>query len=1100
MVELILQQSHKLNKEDWSVRLRDGFARLFLCVSFFLATSLFAQTASNGLDPVPAGTVTLGDSLTGERCVQRVRPELQQTALLQQYLLVCKDKSLGFVYAQAEVVAPSNAATESPIKALEAQFLLSDAYAITAARMQCGKARWLEQAEGVAYKPAMLALPCTLNNGGWPQLILLRASASKIYVAEGPPALIPVMLEALRPKDQPVPEVATLREQTRRLQAIWGRPIRLYNQNDLAFFDQLLTEARIANAQGKFEDSETLIRKALYIQTQFLGEDSELLVGTLLDLALNVSNGGRYEEAAALFRRIEVLNRKSGNLRNRARYQSYLGFDAANRREFRQASQYALAARSAWKKIVDTGASPFEGMANRGSEELTRMNQGELAMALNFEALMSLKTLDLSAALNQAGQAYEILDAADNLPLFWKVDVLTTLGDVSSAQKRVSAAVVYYKSALAFEQRLFGDSVKAIRILAKLGASLQDDGLITEAAVTFRQAIRMANALPAGASAAFTADELSRYVQALAALAANQKDPVAVQGLYAEAFDAFQRQNSSVVQKTLARASARVLINNKEAGEAIQKLQMLERQRDLDKTQLASETSLADDQRSKLIEDALLAKIKDKEQQIEALQAGVEKLSPEYVQLTGVRRVKLEQLQSYLTPTEGVAIFLLGNTSGFVQLIRRDSITIAPVTKTVEQIFEEVKSLRLGLSVEQGNVQAFDVNKSFALYQSLLGGVDKNLSGLEHLVVVPSGPLASLPFSVLVTGQPNGTDYANTAWLVKRVALTHSPSLLSFYDKRSTVPTHQATRMFLGFGNPTLGQASGQTKNVRLLNSLASPLAQADKAGSIPAQALASTATSPSNATQANAKSAAAKSVAKPLPVAKPPAFAAVTCRDGGPISRNILTDMPSLPDTQTELQAVSNFLKASGPAELFVGAQATEARLRSIRLSDYRVLYFATHGLLPGELRCQSEPALVLSPPATTAVTKIEDGLLDASEISQLKLNADLVVLSACNTAGGGDKFGGEALSGLAEAFFFAGARNLLVTHWSVPSEATTSLMGRVFASLGPDMTRSSARALQQAQIQMFAMPATAHPVFWGAFVLLGDGAEEGAGTVKKI
>jgi CHAT domain-containing protein len=1075
-----MQRSRKLTKDEWSVRLRDGFALVFLCFSVFLVSTLFAQTTSAGLDPVPAGAVALGDSLTGERCVQRARPELQQTALLQQYVLVCKDKSVGFVYAQADVITPSAAAKDSPLKALEAQFLISDAYTITAARMQCGRARWLEQAEGVAYKPAILALPCTLNNGGWPQLLLIRASANKIFVAEGPPALIPVMLEALRAKDQPAPEAVTLREQTRRLQAIWGRPIRLYNQNDLAFFDQLLTEARIANAQGKFEDSETLIRKALYIQTQFLGEDSELLVGTLLDLALNVSNSGRYEEAAALFRRIEVLNRKSGNLRNRARYQTYLGFDAANRREFRQALQYAQAARSAWKKIVDSGASPFEGMANRGSEELSRMNQGELAMALNFEALMSLKTLDLSNALNQAGQAYEILDAADNLPLFWKVDVLMTLGDISSAQKRVSAAGVYYKSALAYEQRLFGDSVKAIRILAKLGASLQDDGLITEAAVTFRQAIKMANALPTGASATFTADELSRYVQALAALASNAKEPVAVQGLYAEAFEAFQRQNSTVVQKTLARASARVLINNKEAGEAIQKLQMLVRQRDLDKTQLASETSLADDQRSKLVEDALLVKIKEKDQQIQALQAQVEKLSPEYVQLTGVRRVKLEQLQSYLTPTEGVAIFLLGNSSGFVQLIRRDSVTIAPVSKTVEQIFEEVKSLRLGLSVEQGNVQAFDVNKSFALYQSLLGGVDKNLAGLDHLIVVPSGPLASLPFSVLVTAQPNGADYANAAWLVKRFALTHSPSLLSFYDKRSTVPTQQATRMFLGFGNPTLGPATGQIKNVRLVNAPANS----------PAQAVKPIATGG----QPNTPAAAAK------PVAKPPAFAAVTCRDGGPIPRSILTDMPSLPDTQTELQTVSNFLKGSGPTEFFVGAQATEARLRSIRLSDYRVLYFATHGLLPGELRCQSEPALVLSPPATAAVTKIDDGLLDASEISQLKLNADLVVLSACNTAGGGDKFGGEALTGLAEAFFFAGARNLLVTHWSVPSEATTSLMGRVFASLGPDMTRSSARALQQAQIQMLGIPATSHPVFWGAFVLLGDGAEEGAGTVKKI
>ncbi|NQW83900.1 MAG: hypothetical protein HQ450_08140, partial [Alcaligenaceae bacterium] len=158
-----MQRSRKLTQDEWSVRLHDGFALVCLCVGVFLVSTLSAQTTSAGLDPVPAGAVTLGDSLTGERCVQRVRSELQQTALLQQYVLVCKDKNVGFVYAQAEVVAPSAAAKESPLKALEAQFLVSDAYAITAARMQCGKARWLEQAEGVAYKPAILALPCTLN-------------------------------------------------------------------------------------------------------------------------------------------------------------------------------------------------------------------------------------------------------------------------------------------------------------------------------------------------------------------------------------------------------------------------------------------------------------------------------------------------------------------------------------------------------------------------------------------------------------------------------------------------------------------------------------------------------------------------------------------------------------------------------------------------------------------------------------------------------------------------------------------------------------------------------------------------------------------------
>ena len=169
----------------------------------------------------------------------------------------------------------------------------------------------------------------------------------------------------------------------------------------------------------------------------------------------------------------------------------------------------------------------------------------------------------------------------------------------------------------------------------------------------------------------------------------------------------------------------------------------------------------------------------------------------------------------------------------------------------------------------------------------------------------------------------------------------------------------------------------------------------------------------------------------------------------------------------------------------------ATEANLRSKSLSDYRILYFATHGVLPGELKCESEPGLVLTPPDTIATTRSTDGLLDASEIAALELRADLVVLSACNTASdGGEKLGGETLSGLAEAFFHAGARSLLVSHWQVPSAATARLMIDAFKTVGADPGLSIDKALAQAQLKAIANPATAHPFFWAAFVLIGDGA----------
>jgi CHAT domain-containing protein len=106
--------------------------------------------------------------------------------------------------------------------------------------------------------------------------------------------------------------------------------------------------------------------------------------------------------------------------------------------------------------------------------------------------------------------------------------------------------------------------------------------------------------------------------------------------------------------------------------------------------------------------------------------------------------------------------------------------------------------------------------------------------------------------------------------------------------------------------------------------------------------------------------------------------------------------------------------------------------------------------------------------------------------------VNADLVVLSACNTAGAAGRFGGDALSGLAESFFFAGARSLLVSHWQVPSAATATLMSQLFKALGPDFSLGASNSLQSAQRRMIAVEQSAHPFFWGAFVLVGDGVAD--------
>ena len=197
---------------------------------------------------------------------------------------------------------------------------------------------------------------------------------------------------------------------------------------------------------------------------------------------------------------------------------------------------------------------------------------------------------------------------------------------------------------------------------------------------------------------------------------------------------------------------------------------------------------------------------------------------------------------------------------------------------------------------------------------------------------------------------------------------------------------------------------------------------------------------------------------------------------------------MPQLPDTADELNAVAKDLGVVS-ADIHLGADASETTLKRAKLSDYSIVYFATHGLVAGDVKGLAEPSLALSIPAQPS--EFDDGLLTASEVAQLKLNADWVVLSACNTIAG-DRPGAEALSGLARSFFYAGARALLVTHWAVDSAAATRLTTSTFERITANPNIGRAEALRQAMLAYLndaSSPRNAYPAFWGPFALIGEG-----------
>ena len=259
-----------------------------------------------------------------------------------------------------------------------------------------------------------------------------------------------------------------------------------------------------------------------------------------------------------------------------------------------------------------------------------------------------------------------------------------------------------------------------------------------------------------------------------------------------------------------------------------------------------------------------------------------------------------------------------------------------------EALDSAIAELRDDLDLSVATVQSFNTTKAFELYEKLFAVAEPLLKGVQHMFVVPDGALQSLPLGVLVTKKPKGNGYRNAPWLARKYALSTLPSVSSLRALRTFARATQASKPFMGFSDPILEGHPGENRGVKL------------------------------------------KKYFKP---------------QGGVDVEMVRTRLAPLPETANELLAMSRTLGASKD-NLFLRNRATETIVKSTDLSDTRVLAFATHGLVAGELGDLAEPALVLTHPKTG--TPRDDGLLTASEVATLKLNSDLVILSACNTAAG--------------------------------------------------------------------------------------------------
>jgi CHAT domain-containing protein len=449
----------------------------------------------------------------------------------------------------------------------------------------------------------------------------------------------------------------------------------------------------------------------------------------------------------------------------------------------------------------------------------------------------------------------------------------------------------------------------------------------------------------------------------------------------------------------------------------------------------------------------------------------IAKKFPNYGDLVNPPPSSPADLQKQLADGEALLSFYFGRFDSYVWVLGKNGpVRFARIDLKLGDINAKVNKLREALEPNApmiSDIPAFDLDLAYEVYELLLKPTEADWKPSKNLIVVTNGALGLLPLSLLPT-EPSKVDpnddplfssYRKVPWLARTHAVTLVPSISALVTLRK-LPVGTASRQqLIGFGDPLFSKEQ------------ADEAAKDDK----PVQL------------------AAAGNVTRGVPLKRrnSPKF------DG--VDSAQLAQLPRLPDTAEELKSIALALQADPAKVLNLGKDANEKNVKTMNLSNFKIIAFATHGLVPGELDGLSQPALALTAPAVA--DSDGDGLLTMEEILALRLDADWVVLSACNT-GAGVVAGAEAASGLGRAFFYAGTRALLLTNWSVHSESARELITDLFKRQADDPALTRGEALQKAMMALVDGPgylgadgktafAYAHPLFWAPYSVIGDGGK---------
>jgi len=552
---------------------------------------------------------------------------------------------------------------------------------------------------------------------------------------------------------------------------------------------------------------------------------------------------------------------------------------------------------------------------------------------------------------------------------------------------------------------------------------------------------------------------LENYLAALAHTA--KTDPAQAVSAAAQAFQIADIARGSGVQRALTASAARASIKDPQLAGLARQEQDLQRRINTLSELLTGLRSASPDQQLPAVQGKIRSDIDTFKSQRESLKKDIEKKFPDYAELVEPKPASIERTQRLLKADEVLVSWYFAENVGYVWAISKQGppqFSQLPIGR--KQMAKQVAQLRKALDPGVSTIDEippFDVALAYKLYQEILAPVEAGFKGKKVMLVVPHAELGQLPISLLVTQAINQpakggaiafSGYKTVPWLTREIAVAQIPSVTALTALRSLPEGNPNRKNFIGFGDPYF--SASQEKS-------------AQKSG----------------ATQLATRGI-------PLKLRSAPKTAGVSSAE--------LALLPRLPDTSLEIEEIGKVVGADS-SDIFLHKQASVKQVTSMDLSDRKVIMFSTHGLVPGELNGLTQPALAMSSPEVTGDQ--DDGLLTMDKVIALRLDADWVVLSACNTAAG-EGSGSEAVSGLGRAFFFAGARAILVSNWPVDSVASRQLMTDLFKRQQQNQGLAKSEALRQAmlyQVDQGGMRegntmkySYAHPLFWAPFVVVGD------------